>query len=104
LIGPGAEWKESIDENLERADIILLLVSADFISSDYRYEVEMEAAIKRHHDGKATVLPIIVRDVAWTKAPSAKFQGLPKEGGQCRNGLIRTPHGGTSQKRHTRAS
>jgi internalin A len=79
LIGPGDEWKESIDENLQRADIIVLLISADFMSSDYCYEIEMKAALKRHDEGKASILPIIVRDVVWKNAPFAKLQALPKE-------------------------
>jgi internalin A len=78
-IGAGDDWKESIDENLKRADIILLLVSADFISSDYCYEEEMKAALKRHDNGEAQVVPVIVRDINWKKAPFARLQALPKD-------------------------
>jgi internalin A len=64
-IEAGAEWKQKIDDNLERADIILLLVSADFIASDYCYEKEMGRALERHEKGEALVIPVIVRDVNW---------------------------------------
>ena len=80
LIGAGTEWKGQIDDNLERADIILLLVSADFIASDYCYDIEMKRALKRHHAKEARVIPVIVRDVSWTKAPFGKLQALPKDG------------------------
>src|SRR5262249_27655165 len=63
--------------NLERADIILLLVSADFIASDYCYEKELKRALERHEKGEARVIPVIVRDVNWRSAPFAKLTALP---------------------------
>jgi internalin A len=79
-IEAGDDWKTRIDENLEWADIILLLVSADFIASDYCYEKEMKRALEWHDAGEARVIPIIVRDVNWKRAPFAKLQALPKDG------------------------
>ena len=79
-ISAGDEWKGEIHENLERADIILLLVSADFIASDYCYDLEMKRALERHDAGEARVIPVIVRDYAWHKAPFGKLQALPKDG------------------------
>jgi internalin A len=79
-IEAGDEWKRKIDENLERADIILLLVSADFIASDYCWDKEMMRALQRHENGEAQVIPVIVRDVNWKRAPFAKLQALPKDG------------------------
>ena len=79
-IEAGDEWKRKIDENLERADIILLLVSANFMASDYCYEIEMNRALERHEKSEARVIPVIVRDVNWRNAPFAKLQALPKDG------------------------
>ena len=79
-IETGDEWKRKIDENLERADIILLLVSSDFIASDYCYEIEMKRALERHDKKEARVVPVVVRDVNWRIAPFAKLQVLPKDG------------------------
>jgi internalin A len=79
-ITAGQEWKDKIDENLERAEIILLLVSADFIASDYCYDIEMKRALARHEAKEATVIPIIVRDVSWHSALFGKLQALPKDG------------------------
>jgi internalin A len=79
-IEAGDEWKTKIDEELEGADIILLLVSADFIVSDYCYEIEMKGALERHEKGEAKVIPVILRDVNWKGAPFAKLQALPKDG------------------------
>ena len=79
-IEAGENWKEKIDENLERAEIILLLVSADFIASEYCYEKEMQRGLERHANNEAEVIPIIVRDVNWKKAPFGKLQALPEKG------------------------
>jgi len=79
-IGAGDEWRESIDEHLESADIILLLVSADFIASDYCFDKEMGRALERHDEGEALVIPIIVRPVNWSGAPFGRLQALPKNG------------------------
>lgn len=79
-IGPGQEWAGAIDVNLESAQIILLLASADFIASDYCYEKEMARAIERHEAGDARVIPVILRAVDWKDAPFAKLQALPKDG------------------------
>jgi internalin A len=78
-IEAGDEWKRKIDDNLERADIILLLVSADFIASDYCYEIEMRRALERHEKEEARVIPVVVRDVNWRTAPFAGLQALPKD-------------------------
>jgi internalin A len=79
-IEAGDDWKADIDKNLERAEVILLLVSADFIASDYCYEKEMERALERQRNGEARVIPIIVRDVNWRIAPFSRLQALPKNG------------------------
>jgi internalin A len=79
-IEAGDDWKRSIDDNLNRADIILLLVSSDFIASNYCYEKEMARALERHKSGEALVIPLIVRDVNWGKAPFTGLQVLPKDG------------------------
>ncbi len=79
-IMPGEVWDRQIKDNLNTADIILLLVSSDFMASEYCWKVEVTKAIERHDLGDACVIPIILRSVAWKYAPLfAKIQGLPKD-------------------------
>jgi hypothetical protein len=78
-IGAGNEWKGGIDANLEAADIILLLVSSDFIDSDYCYDIEMKRSMERHDQGSAKVIPIILRSCIWSTAPFGKLQALPTD-------------------------
>ena len=73
----GTNWARVIDQRLEQASIILLLVSADFLASDYCYEVEMKRALERHEAGQARVIPIAVRPADWKGAPFAHVQALP---------------------------
>jgi hypothetical protein len=77
-ITAGKEWAGQIDERMESAQIILLLVSADFLASDYCWDVEMKRALERHELGEACVIPIILREVDWYAAPFAKLQACPK--------------------------
>src|SRR5688572_26894423 len=56
-ITAGDEFAGVIDEQLEIADLILLLVSADFLNSRYCYDVELKRAMERHTAGEARVIP-----------------------------------------------
>ena len=76
-IVPGTDWAQAIDEHLERASIILLLVSADFLASDYCYGKEMTRALERHEAHEARVIPILLRPVDCKGAPFAHLQALP---------------------------
>ena len=79
-IGAGDLWKQAIDRNLEEADIILLLISADFLASDYCFDIEMKIALERHAAGKALVVPVILRPVDWQARPFRMLQALPRNG------------------------
>ncbi len=76
-IQPGDKWRDEIDKNLEEADLILLLITDNFISSKYCYGLEMKRAIERSRTGEAIVIPILLRDVYWSDAPFAELQALP---------------------------
>jgi hypothetical protein len=75
----GHDWEKEIDERLNTAKVILLLVSADFLASDYCYGVEMNRALERHKAGDARVIPVIIRNVYWKGAPFGNLQALPTD-------------------------
>lgn len=79
-ITAGTEWEGQINSNLDSADIILLLVSSDFIASKYCYDVELKRAMERHESRKARVIPIILRPVQWSRTSFSKLQVLPTDG------------------------
>lgn len=80
MLQPGEEWEHRIDEQLELADIILLLISPDFASSEYCWGVEVKRALKRHEQGDAIVVPILIRPVTgWADTPIGRLQALPRD-------------------------
>ncbi|TBZ22485.1 toll/interleukin-1 receptor domain-containing protein [Rhizobium leguminosarum] len=79
-IGAGEEIDKAISDNLMAADIILLLVSPDFINSDYCYDREMTVAMERHEAGSAVVIPVILRACDWHGAPFGKLNATPPDG------------------------
>ena len=75
----GEEWDAVISTNLENANIILLLISIDFINSKYCYDIELEKAMELHEFGSGKVIPVIARPCLWSHTPFAKLQALPKD-------------------------
>ena len=83
-IRAGREWMKEIDRHLEIADLVLLLISADYIVSDF-CDKEMNQAMQLHGAGKAWMVPIIVRECSWQTAPFGKLSALPKNGRPIKN-------------------
>jgi internalin A len=77
----GEDFGQKINENIDGADIILLLVSADFIASRYCYEIEMKRALERQAKGEARVVPVIIRKVNWKVINElSELEAVPKDG------------------------
>ncbi|MBS1180773.1 MAG: toll/interleukin receptor protein [Proteobacteria bacterium] len=79
LIPAGNQLGATIDANLNRADIILLLVSPAFLASPYCHNIEMARALERHEQGEARVIPIIVRPCDWLATPLRNLRATPKD-------------------------
>ena len=77
---PGDRWEEGIEEELERADLVLFLVSDDFLASDFIWGREMKRALERQEKGETQVVPVIVRPCDWHPAPFGKLQAVPEHG------------------------
>ncbi|MCA9423053.1 MAG: TIR domain-containing protein [Nitrospira sp.] len=78
-LAPGQTWDQEINTQLAAADLVLLLVSADFINSDYIWGKELDVAMKRYASKEASVIPVMLRSVDITDAPFAALQGLPTD-------------------------
>lgn len=98
-IPAGTDWAGEIDARLEQASIILLLVSADFLASDYCYEVEMKCALERHEAGQARVLPIALRPTDWQGALFAHRCHADHHLDRSRRGVAQCGEGHTSSHR-----
>lgn len=78
-ITAGDEWKTEINENLVQSQIIILLVSPDFINSDYCYDIETATAIDLDKQKKASVVPVIIRPCLFRETNFSYLQALPKD-------------------------
>ena len=76
----GDEFDRSISEHLDTADVILLLVSPDFLASKYCFDIEVGRAMERHEAKAARVIPVILRHCDWHSAPFGKLLAAPKDG------------------------
>lgn len=79
-IRAGSERDVQLKKHLTLSDIILLLISADFIASDYCYCLEMKQALERHERGEAYIIPILLRPTYIRGLPFALLQFLPRDG------------------------
>jgi hypothetical protein len=82
-IVPGEEWDDQIKKNLDRSQIIVLLISKYFINSRYIQKVELKTAYERHEKGDTIIIPVILRDCAWKVVPFGSkclgdLQALPR--------------------------
>lgn len=76
----GSNLDTAISENLESADVILLLISASFLASDYCYDIEMARALEKNEEGSASVIPVILRPCDWHSSPFGKLRATPTDG------------------------
>lgn len=76
---PGDSFDEEINKHLNEDEVIILLISADFINSDYCYMIELPKALERRKQGEAIVIPIILRPCLWKETPLKNIQMLPKD-------------------------
>ncbi|WP_374226855.1 TIR domain-containing protein [Ktedonobacter sp. SOSP1-85] len=58
---PGMNWESETNTQINTVDITLLLISPDFIASNYCYSVKIQKSLERQKHSRATILPIILR-------------------------------------------
>ena len=79
-IVPGQDIHGRISAQIDAADIILLLISSDFLESDYCYNIEMRRALEKHEGGTARIIPVILRPCDWQAAPFGNLNAVPTDG------------------------
>lgn len=78
MIMPGEDWEDQIRKHLETSQIILFLISANFMGSNYINDVEIKHAMERHQKDEIIIIPIIIKPCDWNSLPISKFQALPR--------------------------
>ena len=79
-IEAGTDREDAIEQKLQSAQVILLLISPDFMASDFCYEQQMQQALDRHRQRQARVIPILLRSMDTKGAPFSHLQMLPRDG------------------------
>lgn len=79
-LSPGANWKEVIDKNLDDSDVVICLITSNFIHSDFCYNEEFLKCIDRHKRGEITIIPLIVEDCGWEMTEIGELQAIPEFG------------------------
>jgi TIR domain len=78
-IAPGAEWHAEISAQLDSAHLILLLISADFLASEYCFGVEVERALARLKRNEVKVVPVLLRPCLWEDSRFSQLQIIPRD-------------------------
>jgi TIR domain len=78
-VEPGADWDTEINDELDSADLILLLVSADFLASEYCFGVEVEKALVRLKRGEVKVVPVLLKPCLWEESRFSELQIIPRD-------------------------
>lgn len=79
-ITAGSDMGKAISAELESSQIILLLISAHFLASDYCFEKEMTRSLEKHNEGSANVIPVILHPCDWHSAPFGHLRATPTDG------------------------
>ncbi|MEM7308645.1 MAG: TIR domain-containing protein [Planctomycetota bacterium] len=80
-VGPNDDWRGQVAPELSEADVVLVLVSADLMSSGYAADAELKLAVERQTSGATRVVPVLLHAVDWGAAPFAMLPSLPASGG-----------------------
>ena len=80
LLEPGLQWDDEIKNKLHAAHIVLMLISAHFLTTEYIWNIEVQNTLSRQEKGEVSALPVILSPCAWVQTPLAQFQALPRKG------------------------
>jgi hypothetical protein len=90
-ISPGINWNKEINAQLDSANLILLLVSPDFLASDYCFGIEIDKAMTRLKRGEAIVVPILLKQCLWKESPFSELQMVPRDTGNNVKAVVSWP-------------
>jgi hypothetical protein len=75
---PGDDWDREILSQLASSDLVIVMISADFLASNYAYGRELRLALNLHDQERVHLLPVIGRNCKWQNLPFARLQVLPE--------------------------
>ncbi|WP_316831846.1 leucine-rich repeat domain-containing protein [Pedobacter aquatilis] len=80
MLQAGEKWDDKIKKQLRDADVVIFLVSSNFLQSDYIWDIEIKSTIEREsNDNSVRIIPIIVRSCDWESSPLSAYNTAPKK-------------------------
>jgi hypothetical protein len=80
-IDVGDEWFSAIEKEINQADAAILLISANFLNSDFILKEEVSRLLERRRNGGMRIIPLIIKPCAWKKVQwLSSLQARPKDG------------------------
>lgn len=79
MIDPGDTWDDRIQDELSKADVIIVLTSTEALATDYITQFEIPAAIQLHQSKKAVVVPVILEKCRWAQTSLGDLNALPEK-------------------------
>ncbi len=61
----GEQWRKRIDEELEKTDIAILMISVNFLNSDFIFEHELKVLLEKHKNDGVKILPVLLGTCDW---------------------------------------
>ena len=77
---PGEDWDETIKERLAHAELVLFMVSRQFLASGYITTEERPLAMQLMNEGKTVVVPVLLSACTWETENFARLENLPDKG------------------------
>ncbi|MGB0840443.1 MAG: toll/interleukin-1 receptor domain-containing protein, partial [Chitinophagales bacterium] len=76
-INAGEQYEDKIFQELEKANLVLCLISSDFIADDFCYSSQLKRILTAHKKGVQKIIPIKIRNARWQKLPLAQLKAFP---------------------------
>jgi serine/threonine protein kinase len=80
-IGPGSDWEQEIDQAMARARVAILLISANFLTSDFILQEEVPRLLERRNQEGLTIFPVIAKPCTWDHVEWLKQLNVRPENG-----------------------
>lgn len=72
----GDKWKETIKGAIDKANVAILLVSTDFLASDFITSEELPSILRHAEEGGTKVIPLIVAPCSFELSEISEFQAI----------------------------
>ena len=74
MIEPGSKWDDTIRTEMEKSDIVIFLISPDFLATSYIMDIEVKKALDMEVKGICEIFPIELQPCSWNETDLNRYQ------------------------------